>query len=278
MKNLYNCHTIGLHSFPISFDVGKQLYRRVFYAAKNHHLWKPFELAIHPHHVDIKITVLEGELFNPLYEIHPDGEIFQKYRWRSEIKEGNGGFQHLGTEKIREISNLSYKKGESTTMKACELHTVYVEKGKRCVWLIEEEIPTCDYFPINYSPYSLDGWDTKKLYIEADDRTRNCLLFPYLEQIHADVDFMNIRYYDEQGNLLLTSRVAERTGHAWKVEIAEINGLKNFSHYIVGHHNDHTDPHWKDKPKRAVTKEVNKDGNPSYYHVDENNRLTEFLR
>lgn len=30
MKNLLNCHSVGLHSFPISFENG--LYKRIFYA------------------------------------------------------------------------------------------------------------------------------------------------------------------------------------------------------------------------------------------------------
>lgn len=48
MKNLLNCHSKGLHSFPISFECG--LYRRVFVATEEHNLWKgnPLEIAIHP--------------------------------------------------------------------------------------------------------------------------------------------------------------------------------------------------------------------------------------
>ena len=67
MKNLLNCHSVGLHSFPISFENG--LYKRVFYADSKHFMWRPFEIAVHPHHVDIRITVLEGALFNPIFKI-----------------------------------------------------------------------------------------------------------------------------------------------------------------------------------------------------------------
>lgn len=86
MKNFLNCHTVGLHSFPVSFENG--LYKRIFYAEENHYLWKPIELAIHPHHVDIKITVLDGKLFNPIYEIHNDGDVFNKFQWESHILNG----------------------------------------------------------------------------------------------------------------------------------------------------------------------------------------------
>jgi len=175
MKNLLNCHCRGLHSFPISISEDGH-FKRVFYANYNHDLWRPFEIAIHPHHVDIKITVLEGELFNPIYEINKDGDVFKKFRWDSHILNGKGGFEYLGEERLVQVSNEKYTDGQTVTMKACELHTVQIEKGKLCVWLIEESKPTCDYFPINYSKTDLSNWNTKWLYIECSEETKNAAL------------------------------------------------------------------------------------------------------
>ena len=168
MKNLLNCHCIGLHSFPIELNESG-LYKRIFYADVNHEMWKPFEIAIHPHHVDIKITVLEGELFNPIYELDKGGEVFKKFLWNSHILNGKGGFEYLGEQGLKQVSNIKYFDGETVIMKACELHTVQIEKGKMCAWLIEESKPTCDYFPINYSKNDLQNWNTEGLYIECDD-------------------------------------------------------------------------------------------------------------
>jgi hypothetical protein len=170
MKNLLNCHCVGVHSFPISLSNG--LYRRVFYADYNHELWKPIEVAIHPHHVDIKITILYGELFNPLYELDDNGDVFKKFLWNSHILNGKGGFEYLGYQGLTQISNKRYGAGETVTMKACELHTVQVEKGEKCVWLIEELIPSCDYFPINYSNNDLEKWNPQGLYIECNDEVK----------------------------------------------------------------------------------------------------------
>jgi len=178
MKNLLNCHSVGLHSFPVSFVDG--LYKRIFYADTNHNMWKPIEVAIHPHHVDIKITVLEGELFNRLYEINKNGEQLGKFKWNSHILNGEGGFEYLGEEHIRLISNKSYKSGEEVIMKACELHTVSVEEGKVCAWMVEESIPTCEYFPINYSPHDLTNWKPDGLYIETDDTVKQKYIGKYL--------------------------------------------------------------------------------------------------
>ena len=178
MKNLLNCHCIGLHSFPIHLSEDGFL-KRVFYADTNHVLWKPVELAIHPHHVDIKITVLEGDLFNPIYELDNEGEVYKKFLWNSHILNGKGGFEYLGEQGLKQISNHKYSVGESVTMKACELHTVQVEGGKKCVWIIEESKPTCDYFPINYSKQDLEQWSADGLYIECDESIKQQFISKY---------------------------------------------------------------------------------------------------
>ena len=178
LQNLLNCHTIGVHSFPISFEDG--LYKRIFYADSNHLLWKPFEIAIHPHHVDIKITVFEGKLTNPIYEISEVGRVLNKYRWNSHLLNGNGGFEYLGKETLNCLSKIVYSAGETVTMKSCELHTVEVDMGEKCVWLIEESIPSCEYFPINYTRRDLSQWTPEGLYIEVDNAVRDQYISKYL--------------------------------------------------------------------------------------------------
>jgi hypothetical protein len=180
MKNLLNCHSIGLHSFPMSLrDNGT--YKRVFYADYHHELWKPVEIAIHPHHVDIKITVLDGELYNPLYKLDDNGELYKEFVWSSHILNGKGGFTYLGEQSLKQLSNIKYKQGESVIMRACEMHTVQIEKGKKCVWLIEESLPTCDYLPINYSKKDLNNWTPDGLYIECDHETRQKYIYSYID-------------------------------------------------------------------------------------------------
>lgn len=178
MKNLLNCHSIGLHSFPLSFENG--LYTRIFYADVNHNLYKPHEIAIHPHHVDIKITVLDGALTNLIYEVADEGETLHKFQWDSHILNGRGGFKYLGQEVIRQVFGRTYRAGESFTMKACELHTVFVEKDEVCVWKIEESVPTCEYFPINYSGRNLSNWTSDGLYIEVHDIVKQAFIQKYL--------------------------------------------------------------------------------------------------
>lgn len=182
MKNLLNCHSIGLHSFPISLDENG-FYRRIFYADVNHNLWRESEIAIHPHHVDIKISVLDGYLYNPIYKESTSGVPHNKFLWNSHILNGKGGFEYLGKQNLVEESCLKYKEGESVVMKACELHTIVIPKGKKCVWLIEESKPTCDYFPINYSLKDLTKWTPDGLYIECDEEMKMKTISKYLDKI-----------------------------------------------------------------------------------------------
>jgi len=191
MRNLLNCHVKGLHSFPISFENG--LYRRIFYADTDHKLYSRVEdIAIHPHHCDIKITVLDGYLQNLVWELteddEPTGYQFNSYKWNSHINTGNGGFEYLGRQylKFSHIDHLmpdSKHLINSVTLKSCELHTVYLQKGNKCVWLIEEEIPSCEYFPINYSRRDLATWTPDGLYIEVGDDIKEKYIREYLHLI-----------------------------------------------------------------------------------------------
>lgn len=179
MKNLLNCHSIGLHSFPLSFENG--LYRRCFYADKNHNLWRtnPLEIAIHPHHVDIKIIVLEGTLHNLIYHKHPLGANYKAFQWNSVILNGKGGFEYIKDESLLLTNCHKLTVGKIEVMKACELHTVYVKRNEICSWIIEESVPTCDYFPINYSNHDLSNWNSEGLYIETTEKVKQQYIGKY---------------------------------------------------------------------------------------------------
>jgi len=172
MKNLLHCHTKNVHSFPLSYQDG--LYKRIFVATEIHNLWRSCEIAIHPHHVDLKITVLEGVLHNSLFRVVNDEgyryvDRFKKYKWNSHILNGSGGFEFIGEEDLQLLDYVGYEPFESFTMKACELHTVKVEQNKKCVWMVEEFKPSCEYSGFNYSRHDLTEWKPDGLYIEVDD-------------------------------------------------------------------------------------------------------------
>lgn len=167
MKNLLNCHVIGMHSFPIKISGG--LYQRVFTTTKEHvlHRRRPIPLAIHPHHVGIKITVLKGELTNVLYRLDDEGDLeLGEFEYKSHILGKGGYFEYRKQQRLKMISEITYKEGESFFMESCDMHTVVVPERMESAWLVQEELPTCDYFPVSYSDQDLEEWDTVGLYLE----------------------------------------------------------------------------------------------------------------
>jgi hypothetical protein len=62
---------------------------------------------------------LEGELFNPLYELDDEGDVFKKFLWNSHILNGKGGFEYLGEQGLKQISNKKHSAGDTVIMKAC---------------------------------------------------------------------------------------------------------------------------------------------------------------
>jgi len=125
MEYLFNCHVIGMHSFPITTSEG--LYERIFTTSSNHvlHNREQLELAIHPHHVNIKITILKGKLTNVIYRLDEDGDIeLGEFVFSSAIKNGAGGFKRIGSKRLRRISETTYKNGESFSMEACDAYSV----------------------------------------------------------------------------------------------------------------------------------------------------------
>jgi hypothetical protein len=169
MKNLLDCHCIGVHSFPLQYENG--LYRRVFYADRYHGLHDDNAIAIHPHHVDLKITVVKGTLCNRNYVVSDErgSELFGKYKWESHISGSAGKFVKLGTERLVMSEFGAYSEGCSFNLRSDQLHTVYVPSNTICAWLVEEFPASAPYDAINYSKMDLELWSPKGLYTECND-------------------------------------------------------------------------------------------------------------
>src|SRR5690606_11268438 len=123
------------------------------------------------------ITVLKGTLTNVIYRVDENGSVqLDEYIFNSIIKNGTGGFKHIGKKRLSKISEITYKVGESFTMQSCDMHTVYVEKSIESAWLVQEDIPTCEYFPVSYSDMDLENWDQKGMYVEVSDGVRDLFI------------------------------------------------------------------------------------------------------
>jgi hypothetical protein len=179
MENNYilNCHAKGVHSFVIHEKDG--YLKRVFYADTNHEIQNTSCLAIHSHRTDIKITVLEGCLYNKVCEPDLKGERFSVYKWDSKILNDTGKFVYLFDTKLETTEANMYKAGDTFYLASHMLHTVAVNKDEKCVWLVEESMPVMPYSPLVYSQRDLNNWTAEGLYQKTDYGTMIKYLMPY---------------------------------------------------------------------------------------------------
>jgi hypothetical protein len=83
-RSFKNCHAKGLWSFVLH----KEPTVRVFFADFGHELYQDF--AVHPHHCDITIVPIAGNLKNINYkERGRNYPLFEKYKYQSGIKENS---------------------------------------------------------------------------------------------------------------------------------------------------------------------------------------------
>lgn len=180
MKHILNCHSFGTHSFQIAEHEG--LSKRIFYADYHHNLWKPFEIAVHPNHTDIQITVLEGRLHNFIYEPSEKGMAVNKYKFLSAIKGEGGCFSWQNMAFITPTGSEVIKAGQYTHMVASDLHTIYVEQGEKCIWQIVEYKATYAHSGMNYSPYDLSKWSSEGLYTSVDETVARKYIDKYVQR------------------------------------------------------------------------------------------------
>lgn len=178
-KSLLNCHVQGLHSFVL--DARGDYLTRMFVTSPNHLLWKnhcgmmtkewhPLSVAIHPHHVDIEIYPIFGLLWNVEFKVkknkgeNPNDCLLDAFKWESEILSGNGGFKWCGEKVLQLQQHRSMMWRRKYSMRADDLHTVYVTKGQTSAWIIQEKVATGKYDGITYSNADLTQWTPEGLY------------------------------------------------------------------------------------------------------------------
>ena len=165
MKYILDCHCKGVHSFVLNENNG--YLTRAYYADSNHELWQENKIAIHGHKFDLKMTVIFGELINISYEKSPSGEEFGEYIYQSKILCFDGWFQKIGIQNLMQINGQVLAKMQSLELKNNDLHTVYIPKNQKCLWVIQESEPSFGVENKHYSKLNLDLWEPKGLYNEG---------------------------------------------------------------------------------------------------------------
>lgn len=166
-KSYLNCHCIGLHSIMLLDSPEKTI--RMYITTENHEMYEDINLpiAIHPHHCNLTLYCIKGEIFN--YNFIKDdvyGTESKIWYYNSKISDGEMRFTKIGTTKIIEMDTELLKKRDSILLEAKQLHTIKVEKGKINAWLVFEGREDKSYIPLCYTNTDLNNVDSSKLYIK----------------------------------------------------------------------------------------------------------------
>ena len=174
-KSLLNCHCLGVHSIMLLDCPGKTI--RLYVADIGNELYKnepgeghKLSIAFHPHHCDLTIEVLRGGLGNWIVEHTGNVASFviNKYFYHSKIKEDKIGFEQLRSVFLRTKAINWYGTGESFTLKATDIHTVFCDTNKVTAWLVYEGKEDPNYIPYSYSDADLENQSFEGLYTKPN--------------------------------------------------------------------------------------------------------------
>ena len=158
---LKHCHVYGMWS--IVLHDGKQNRIRIFFADNDHKLHlntqdfrNPMSLAIHPHHCNVVLYPLFGDIHNITFiESHskhfPDEIKLLKLQYNSAILNASPSITVVGEQSLFYDRNSDYKMYGPINMYAKELHTIYIPKTHTAAWIVFEGKEDDTYENVMYS-------------------------------------------------------------------------------------------------------------------------------
>lgn len=180
-----NCHVKGVHSFMLLDYPNKSI--RVFYATNKHELYKnadvalehksdgmPMSVAFHAHRRNLTLQCIQGTLRNvSAYEWPSAYKCCQldKYLYTSKILEDKMGFVKVAGACrmiIKDQNKLDVN--EDIFLKAEEFHTIVVDQGEACAWLVFEGQEDPSYVNECYSNQKLELETDEGLYIKPTEK------------------------------------------------------------------------------------------------------------
>lgn len=179
-RSILNCHCKGVHSFVL--QERDNMLDRVYVATERHELWKKDSIAFHTHRRNLSLTVLQGELFNAYIDLAKEGISIPAWKYVSKI-DGEGSFER---DETVHYTNYRFRKmsiGDTESMDAKMIHTVWSEQHKPCVWLIREGKLDKNYDSTCYSHANLDQFDWASLYQKPTVQEVVSFLEPYLPKL-----------------------------------------------------------------------------------------------
>lgn len=145
---LANCHADGMDSIVLHDEPGNRV--RMFYADWHHTLHRnrdgAFSIAIHAHHCDIRLVGLFGRASNDVYALTPHASgPFAEMDYTSGVT-GESSLKPTGARAFAHLLRSDPLTG-AVTLKAHEMHTIYLRESQRAAWLVIEGAEDEHYAP-----------------------------------------------------------------------------------------------------------------------------------
>lgn len=154
-QSLINCHAYGLDSIVLDDTPGAMV--RVFLARRLHDMWKnelplgrEMSVGFHAHHCDVKLMPIYGRVWNCLATPAPGLTPLYAFDYHSKIREGKGGFVRAA-QKDRTFKIEMTEIQGSLSLKAWDIHSIYVPQSHQAAWVVFESKENPWYEPITYS-------------------------------------------------------------------------------------------------------------------------------
>jgi hypothetical protein len=170
-KSFLNCHVKGLHSIMLIDCPEKTV--RMYITDNTHKMYKnysePHTLSYHPHHCELTLHCVYGELTNIGMKIENehtgnDCHYYDRWLYSSLISNGKMGFVKDGSDLLRQKSSITLGVGDMISMQASDIHTVACPKGEWSAWMVYEGKENKNYVPYAWSNSDLSKIDNKGLY------------------------------------------------------------------------------------------------------------------
>lgn len=159
-KSLLNCHAIGLHSIMLLDTPEKRI--RLFVCDEDNTLYRnlpehqdkhPMSIAFHPHHSNVTLHCVHGEVLNWVMAEKITGRNLIKYSYQSQItsEEGKMAFVRTGQVRLKTQKLHWMSAGDSINMGAKEIHTIGCHEGEIAAWFVFEGKEDVTYDPVCYT-------------------------------------------------------------------------------------------------------------------------------
>lgn len=158
---LKHCHVHGMWSIVLHDEKENRI--RIFFADVNHKLHlnskqfiDPMSLAIHPHHCNVVLYPLFGNIHNITFtesqcKYFPDEINLLKLKYNSAILNSNPSIEIVGNKSLYYDKSTHYRMYGPINMYAKELHTIYIPETYAAAWIVFEGKEDDSYENVMYS-------------------------------------------------------------------------------------------------------------------------------